>query len=163
MTRPRHDQGPDYERGFIDGMLHQMQSSVDKAVNQMAQKRVTALYIASPQPETPPECVTEEEKKAFAFGWWKAMEAQRLAQPKQEPVALPCCGYTDASAIKWNPYNQVVQCHNCGQVYTAPPQRTWIGLTDEDKASFWKADQMTHEEWQQLFAEVEAKLKEKNT
>ena len=43
------------------------------------------------------------------------------------------------------------------------PQRTWVGLTDEDKASFWTADQMTHEEWQQLFAEVETKLKEKNT
>jgi transcription elongation factor Elf1 len=37
--------------------------------------------------------------------------------PVQEPVALPCCGYTDASAIKWNPFNGVVQCHNCGQTY----------------------------------------------
>ena len=27
----------DYERGFIDGMQKQMQSSVDKAVNRMAQ------------------------------------------------------------------------------------------------------------------------------
>ena len=45
------------------------------------------------------------------------------AQPEQEPVALPCCGYTDASAVKWNPFNNVVQCHNCGQVYTTPPQR----------------------------------------
>lgn len=49
------------------------------------------------------------------------------------------------------------------KLYTTPPQRTWVGLTDEDKASFWTADQMTHEEWQQLFAEVEDKLKEKNT
>ena len=30
-------QGPDYERGFIDGMSKQAQSSVDKAVNAMAQ------------------------------------------------------------------------------------------------------------------------------
>jgi hypothetical protein len=42
----------------------------------------------------------------------------------QEPVALPCCGYTDASAVKWNPLNGFVQCHNCGQNYTAS-QRTW--------------------------------------
>ena len=41
-------------------------------------------------------------------------------------------------------------------------QRTWVGLTDEDKESFWTADQMTGEEWRRLFAEVEAKLKEKN-
>jgi membrane protease subunit (stomatin/prohibitin family) len=46
----------------------------------------------------------------------------RLAQP--EPVELPCCGYTDASAVKWNPFNGVVQCHNCGQTYTTPPKRT---------------------------------------
>ena len=39
------------------------------------------------------------------------------AQPAQEPVALPCCGYADASSVEWNPHNQVVQCHGCGQVY----------------------------------------------
>jgi hypothetical protein len=30
-------QGPDYERGFVDGMSKQAQSSVDKAVNAMTQ------------------------------------------------------------------------------------------------------------------------------
>ena len=37
MTKPRLDQGADYERGFVDGMQHQMQSSVDRAVNAMKQ------------------------------------------------------------------------------------------------------------------------------
>jgi hypothetical protein len=44
-----------------------------------------------------------------------------------------------------------------------PQQRTWVGLTKEDKESFWTADQMTKEEWDELFDTVEAKLKEKNT
>ena len=35
--KPNLDQGPDYERGFVDGMLYQTQTSVDKAVNAMAQ------------------------------------------------------------------------------------------------------------------------------
>ena len=39
MTKPRLDQGADYERGFVDGMQHQMQSNVDKAVNRMAQRK----------------------------------------------------------------------------------------------------------------------------
>jgi hypothetical protein len=43
------------------------------------------------------------------------------------------------------------------------PPRTWIGLTDEDKTSFWTADQMTQKEWDDLFTAIEAKLKEKNT
>ena len=36
-------QGPDYERGFIDGMQKQMQSSVDKAVNAMSQRTWVGL------------------------------------------------------------------------------------------------------------------------
>lgn len=38
------------------------------------------------QPAPPPECNTEQEKAAFAFGWWKALEAQRLAQPDPMPL-----------------------------------------------------------------------------
>ena len=77
----------------------------------------------------------------------------------QEPVALPCCGYTDASAVKWNPLNGVMQCHNCGQTYTHPPQRTWVGLTNNEIALI-NADFPLP----QGFAKaIEAKLKDKNT
>jgi hypothetical protein len=41
---------------------------------------------------------------------------------QQALEALPCCGYTDASAVKWNPFNGVVQCHKCGQVYSQKKQ-----------------------------------------
>jgi hypothetical protein len=89
-----------------------------------------------------------------------------LAQQEQEPVALPCCGYTDASAVKWNPLNGVVQCHNCGQTYTTP-QRTWVGLAEEEIKPCWsEACQTDLELTSQLvvyFAKaIEAKLKQKN-
>jgi hypothetical protein len=42
------------------------------------------------------------------------------------------------------------------------PEREWVGLTDEDKESFWTADQMTQKEWDELFSAIEAKLKELN-
>lgn len=42
------------------------------------------------------------------------------------------------------------------------PQRKWVGLTDEERESFWKADQMTQKEWDELFTAIEAKLREKN-
>ena len=41
--RPRLDQGPDYERGFIDGMQEQMRRSVDRAVNAMAKREWVGL------------------------------------------------------------------------------------------------------------------------
>jgi len=113
---------------------------------------------------------------------------------EQEPVALPCCGYADANAVKWNPHNQVVQCHNCGQVYTATPQpeqepvkivqynckcgrtmkfesvhgvvapqRTWVGLTDDEIAQGWKESWVTEQAWQSAVWWAEDKLKEKNT
>ena len=48
--------------------------------------KLTALEIPPP----PQECQTEGEKKAFAFGWWKAMEAKNAelaALEGQKPVA----------------------------------------------------------------------------
>ena len=43
LRKPRLDQGADYERGFIDGMQYQMQSSVDKAVNATPQRTWVGL------------------------------------------------------------------------------------------------------------------------
>ena len=80
-----------------------------------------ALYI----------CLNEngqDKKEEEAQNWLDWMEElaekeEESQRTEQEPVKLPCCGYTDASAVKWNPFNRVVQCHNCGQTYTHP-QRT---------------------------------------
>ena len=91
-------------------------------------------------------------------------EVQRLGQEiEQEPVKLPCCGYTDASAVKWNPFNRVVQCHNCGQTYTNPPQRTWVGLTDEEKSALWAISRAGLPRYATYASLIEAKLKEKNS
>jgi hypothetical protein len=43
IMEPWRDSASDYERGFIDGMQAQMQSSVDKAVNAMAQRTWVGL------------------------------------------------------------------------------------------------------------------------
>ncbi len=40
-------------------------------------------------PAPPPECETEAEKRAFAFGWFKALESERMkADSVQEDAAL---------------------------------------------------------------------------
>jgi len=38
----------------------------------------------APMQDPPPECQTEAEKRAYAFGWWKALEAQRALDKKAE-------------------------------------------------------------------------------
>jgi hypothetical protein len=43
-------------------------------------------------------------------------------------------------------------------IYITPPQRTWVGLTDEDRFELAKAQYG----WEDLLFAAEAKLKEKN-
>jgi hypothetical protein len=72
----------------------------------------------------------------------------RLAQPEPEPVML-----MDAPLLL-----------NGQPLYTAPPQREWQGLTDEEIKAMWgewkDALCLDHKTWAQA---IEAKLKEKNT
>ena len=125
-TTPRLDQGADYERGFIDGMQHQMQSSVDKAVNAMAQ----------PEQEPVAYINIEERKLEWAYKYMSWDTPTVVNLPK-----IP--------------------------LYTTPPQRTWVGLTEEELCeivglstndSDWNVFKV--QEW---LRKVEAKLKEKNT
>jgi hypothetical protein len=44
-----------------------------------------------------------------------------------------------------------------------PPQRTWVGLTDEEIAQGCKESWVTEQAWQSAVWWAEAKLKEKNT
>jgi hypothetical protein len=43
LRKPRLDQGPDYERGFIDGMMYQTETTVNRAVDAMAKRKWVGL------------------------------------------------------------------------------------------------------------------------
>ena len=92
------------------------------------------------------------------------------AVKKQEPVAwispkelLVMRGNAYAGAKDWRVNLGLEPEEGDVGLYTTPPQRTWVELTDEEKSSFWTADQMTQKEWDKLFIAIEAKLKAKNT
>ena len=86
---------------------------------------------------------------------------QALAQPEQEPVA-----WIENVRLDWltkhgdkpDMYTLVTKYKSGYDVplYTAPPKREWVGLTDEEK-QFFKAMGFSYIDI------VEAKLKEKNT
>ena len=93
-----------------------------------------------------------------AYSWEQVQSAtaalrERLAQPEQEPVAWMWKDGTitsdpDRADGTWTP------------LYTTPPRREWVGLTDEEKLHLeimgGKSDVM-------LAEVIEDKLKEKNT
>lgn len=91
---------------------------------------------------------------------------EALAQPEQEPVAI----VDDAGIIVTCSYK-----YKAGdKLYTTPPQRTWVGLTDEEMEEVRKqaVDLFVQEvkttgkgrnEPIKFGRLVEAKLKEKNT
>ena len=70
MTKPRLDQGADYERGFVDGMQHQMQSSVDRAVNAMTQP----TYYIPNKDEREWVGLTDEEKHKIRYSHMTSAE-----------------------------------------------------------------------------------------
>ena len=92
---------------------------------------------------------------------------EALAQPEQEPVAWrnaairvgeDLCsvgpfGYYDMTAEQWLDWALSVVT-----VHATPPQRTWVGLDEEDEIDWEEGGSL-----RDLVEAVEAKLKEKNT
>ena len=95
--------------------------------------------------------------------WENEIEAlrQALAQPEQEPVGYvtieTISSWAKVPSIKW--FKKPTQ----GPLYTAPPKREWVGLTDEDVKALpeWFPSHATSAVLP-LVRAVQDKLKEKN-
>jgi len=81
-----------------------------------------------------------------------------LAQPEQEPVA-----WADHGVVNWIADKQF---KHASLLYTTPPQRTWVSLSDEDRNDcLVEADPcecLAEPEAQELMRCVEAKSRSKN-
>ena len=100
--------------------------------------------------------MTYDEKLVSAA--FKALRA-RLAQPEQEPVAWMHTTATGDIYFRKKPHDKVFSPQ---PVYTAPPQREWQGLTDEEikeQSDLLEGEWISYEGFARA---IEAKLKEKN-
>ena len=101
---------------------------------------------------------------------------ERLAQPEQEPVALHIGWLVRNSQGKLDLLTELQidssleKYERLHKLYTTPPQRTWVGLTDEEfHEACWESyvDPVTGEcstgDREYAVRWTEAKLKEKNT
>jgi hypothetical protein len=90
------------------------------------------------------QAIAELESQEPVYALWQHGETGRFRVTTPDSI-------TDCDA-RW---------FKVGDLYTHPPQRTWVGLTDDDMASMSMVGQYkTLKEW---FLAIEAKLKEKNT
>ena len=91
--------------------------------------------------------VTSREKIKHPEGteWYdERIEALRaaLAQPEQEPVAW-CFKESTGNLFGFTTelFDDEEQASNLVPLYTAPPQREWVGLTDEERAFLaWESE-----------------------
>ena len=114
-------------------------------------RSITAIKEALAQPEKLDQ--DEVDIRSRLYQRIHELETQ-LAQPEQEPVAwwipkaeqfcLPSSDGTRPFAKAWEP------------LYTTPPQRKWVGLTDEE------IKELDLSNYVQVVRIVEAKLKDKN-
>ena len=97
-----------------------------------------------------------DEFNASAEKMYEAITAikEALAQ-EQEPVAQP------ASEEDMKIYKTIAA--NYHKDLSTPPQRTWVGLTDDEIAQGWKESWVTEQAWQSAVWWAEAKLRDKNT
>jgi hypothetical protein len=82
-----------------------------------------------------------------------------LAQPKQEPVGQLLEDAFGRGQVMW--FNKP---KDESMLYTTHPQRTWVGLTDEQIDACWNKDLWKEKQPHHIFAKsIEAKLKDKNS
>ena len=108
----------------------------------------------------------------FVDGMQKQMQSsvdkavKRMAQPEQEPVAWVSEDVCKGQYIDGRPRKIWWECEKgVGTAfYTTSPQRTWVGLFNEEIEVLFQTAAGADEEVHIRFARaIEAKLKEKNT
>ena len=93
---------------------------------------------------------------------------EALAQPEQEPVVWVSEDVCEGQYIDGRPRKIWWECSTgVGTAfYTTPPQRTWVGLTDEEITGLHheiKVRLMGTYKTEDIYRAIEAKLKELNT
>ena len=123
----------------------------------MTDKKAMRLALDALETEVSIDWTNNDEFNASAEKMHEAIAAlkERLAQPEQEPVAFASHGVINWIADK--------QFQHEADLYTTPPQRTWVWLTDEDIGDAYVAwDDADGASFADFARAIEAKLKQKN-
>lgn len=93
------------------------------------------------------EPVAQWLEDAFREGWASCRDAEFVGEDEED----------------WKFGNSTANSRMIDLQQSTSPQRTWVGLTDEEIAQGCKESWVTEQAWQSAVWWAEAKLKEKNT
>jgi len=99
---------------------------------------------------------------AYLDGYERGKKAA-LAQPAQEPVAWMVYTQDGQSVYVTDNPTDIQKGQRALPLYTTPPKREWVGLTDEEREGIAQDYSLTGLGYQSPFKAIEAMLKEKNT
>lgn len=135
-----------------------MNKWMQKALEQLTQSPAHVNETQKSEHEQQPADYDQGWKDGYKHGAWASEQ-----QPADEPVAWGMPGKDGFifDVICPEEHDREEGGYTV-PLYTRPQPAAWVGLTPEERNSIWKADQMTHKEWDALFDTVELKLKEKN-
>jgi hypothetical protein len=134
---------------------------------------VQPLYTAPPQPEQEPffteangfpqEFVSKDRQKQAII----SMTEQCAALVWERDELQKQVWLYEKNGVTCQTYRHKVEqsCSECNvqMNYTTPPQRTWVGLTEEEKSELWEISRAAWPRYITYASLAEAKLKEKNT
>jgi hypothetical protein len=125
--------------------------------------------------------LAKHEQEPFKPDWvnYRQGLVDGAAQPEQEPVAwiYDWYGYKSQNETKvlvkdWiaSVYSEVsdpaIGAHNIRPLYTAPPRKPWVGLTNDEVLTTWLSPDACKvpqcDKYHNFYLAIEAKLKEKN-
>ena len=144
--------GPEYERGFVEGMQRQMQLHVNRVIK-------TWIERCEEHPDHQTGMISEGMIRARMQ---EEIDALRQAlETEQEPVAW--MNVNEDGECEQIEYGPVFDDPGVTPLYTAPPQREWVGLTDQEINSVCYKRDWTAPWTNTTFARaIEQALKEKN-
>ena len=158
-------------RYATDAMLKAMdECSTEGYDERLYAGHAASVYMAAwddaPTPPQPERYITDAMKvrQAVAQALLDDVYAEELEQPEAKqsgtisittpaPIAYLCENATGHKYFRWKKPSSV---YKPIPLYTTPPQRTWVGLTDEE------IKELDLSNYVQVVRIVEAKLKDKN-
>jgi hypothetical protein len=150
-----------YHEGGVECPLekqwHESYEALRQAIEQAEKQEPVAWMVRDSIDGSWYPCAFENPAGAIK-GESKPLYAVPQQAEKQEPIAWMVYTLDGASAFVTDNPNDFTELHSCFALYTAPPKREWVGLTELEIKHYNNRLSGSN-----VAQEIESKLRERNT